>query len=308
MTTSLRHAPALDGATTWLNSEPLTPVDLRGHVVAYDIGTYTCVNWLRTLPYVRAWANRYRDHGLIVVGIHTPEFGFEHALDRVREAVRVDRIDYPVAVDNDYAIWRAFDNHYWPALYVADADGAIRHHQFGEGGYDRAEQVIRRLLQEAGARDLPGGSVDVEATGVEVAADWDQLASPETYLGSARAERFRSAGGPLGLNEWALDGAWAIQQEAAILQEGVGTITYRFRSRDANLVMGSSRGDTLFRVLIDGEPPGSSSGTDCDAGGHGTVSEPRLYQLVRQPGSIEEHILELTFEAPGVEAYVFTFG
>jgi hypothetical protein len=310
MTTSLRHAPALDGATTWLNSEPLRPVDLRGHVVAYDIWTYTCVNWLRTLPYVRAWADRYRDYGLTVVGIHTPEFSFEHEPDNVRQAVQAHRIDYPVAVDNDYAIWRAFDNHYWPALYLADAEGAIRHHQFGEGGYDRAEQVIRRLLGEAGARDVPGGSVDVDPEGVEVAADWDHLASPETYLGSTHGEQFVPArhNGPLGLNEWALDGEWVIRQDAVILKEAAGTIAYRFRSRDVNLVMGSTRGDAPFRVLIDGGPPGSSSGTDCDERGHGVVSEPRLYQLVRQPGPVDEHTLEITFAAPGVEAYVFTFG
>jgi thiol-disulfide isomerase/thioredoxin len=233
----MKQAPALDGATTWLNSEPLAPADLRGHVVAYDFWTYTCVNWLRTLPYIRAWADRYRAHGLIVIGVHTPEFAFEHELANVREAIEVHRIDYPVAIDNDYAIWRAFDNHYWPALYLADANGAIRHHQFGEGGYEQAEGVIEQLLGEAGGHDLPRGVVDVGAEGVEVAADLEHLASPETYLGSARGERFVPERNPrrLRLNQWALVGQWTIRQDAAFLDEGAGTIAYRFRARDVNL-------------------------------------------------------------------------
>jgi thiol-disulfide isomerase/thioredoxin len=299
----------------------LAPADLHGHVVAYDFWTYTCVNWLRTLPYLRAWADRYRDHGLIVVGIHTPEFAFEHELDNVREAVRAFGVDYPVAIDNDYAIWRAFDNHYWPALYLAGADGAIRHHQFGEGGYEQAERVIKQLLDEAGRRDLPPGAVSVDAEGVEVAADRDHLASPETYLGLARGERFvlvrsddpaesRAYAAPhdLRLNQWALGGEWTIRQDAAFLDEGAGTIAYRFRARDVNLVISSTRGETPFRVLIDGGPPGSSSGADCDQEGHGVVSEPRLYQLIRQRDAIDEHMFEITFAAPGVAAYVFTFG
>jgi thiol-disulfide isomerase/thioredoxin len=316
-----RRAPTLDGATTWLNSDPLTPADLHGHVVAYDFWTYTCVNWLRTLPYIRAWADRYREHGLIVIGIHTPEFVFEHELANVQEAVGVDRIDYPVAIDNDYAIWRAFDNHYWPALYLADADGAIRHHRFGEGGYEQAERVINQLLDEAGGRDLPGGTVHVDVEGVEVAADRDHLASPETYLGLERGERFVPARNDdatksrayvvprgLRLNQWALAGEWTIRQDATFLDEGAGTIAYRFRARDVNLVMGSTRGETPFRVLIDGGPPGSSSGADCDDRGHGAVSEPRLYQLIRQRDPIDEHAFEITFAAPGVGAYAFTFG
>ncbi len=304
------RAPALDGATTWLNSDPLTPADLHGHVVAYDFWTYTCVNWLRTLPYLRAWADRYREHGLIVIGIHTPEFVFEHELDNVREAMHVNRVGYPVAVDNDYAVWDAFDNHYWPALYLADADGVIRHHQFGEGGYEEAERVIKQLLDEAGGRDLPRGDVDVDPEGVEVAADWSHLESPETYLGSARGERSVPAreGRELRLNQWALAGEWTIRSDAAFLDAGAGTIAYRFRARDVNLVMGSTRGETPFSVLIDGQPPGSSSGADCDDEGHGGVSEPRLYQLVRQRDSIDEHTFEITFAAPGVGAYAFTFG
>ena len=274
-----RHAPALDGATSWLNSDPLTSTDLQGHVVAYDFWTYTCVNWLRTLPYLRAWADRYRDHGLIVVGIHTPEFVFEHELPNVQEAVGVHRIQYPVAIDSDYAIWRAFDNHYWPALYLADADGAIRHHQFGEGGYEQAERIIGQLLDEAGGRDLPRSLVDVDPEGVEVAADWDHLASPETYLGSARGERFarerdddRAYVVPedLPLNQWALAGGWTIRQDAAFLDEGAGSLAYRFRARDVNLVLGSTRGAIPFRVLIDGRPPGSSSGATATR--TGTVS------------------------------------
>jgi thiol-disulfide isomerase/thioredoxin len=316
-----RQAPALDGATTWLNSDPLTPADLDGHVVAYDFWTYTCVNWLRTLPYLRAWVDRYREHGLIVIGVHTPEFAFERELANVQEAVGVYRVDFPVAMDNDYAIWRAFDNNYWPALYLADADGAIRHHQFGEGGYEQAERVINQLLGEAGARDLPGDVVQVDAEGVEAAADWDQLASPETYLGLARGERFvpvrsddpaksRAYVLPqaLHLNQWALAGEWTIRQDAAVLEAGAGTIAYRFRARDVNLVLASMRGETPFRVLIDGRPPGSSCGGDCDEEGRGAVSQPRLYQLIRQRDSIDEHTFEITFAAPGVAAYAFTFG
>jgi thiol-disulfide isomerase/thioredoxin len=316
-----RRAPSLDGATAWLNSDPLTPAALHGHVVAYDFWTYTCVNWLRTLPYLRAWADRYREHGLIVVGIHTPEFIFEHELGNVQEALVVHRIGYPVPMDNDYAIWRAFDNHYWPALYLADADGVIRHHQFGEGGYEQAERVIEQLLDEAGGRDLPHGAVHVDAEGVEVAADSDHLESPETYLGAARGERFVAARDDdpaksrayvvppsLRLNQWALAGEWTIRQDSAVLEEGAGAIAYRFGARDVNLVMGSTRGETSFRVLIDSEPPGSSRGADCDDDGHGVVSEPRLYQLIRQRERIDEHTFEITFAAPGVAAYAFTFG
>jgi thiol-disulfide isomerase/thioredoxin len=316
-----RRAPTLDGATTWLNSGPVTRADVHGHVIAYDFWTYTCVNWLRTLPYLRAWADRYGEHGLIVIGIHTPEFVFERELANVQEAVGVHRIDYPVAIDNDYTVWRAFDNHYWPALYLADADGAIRHHQFGEGGYEQAERVIKQLLEETGDRDLPRGDVHVDAEGVELAADWDHLASPETYLGLARGQRFVPARNDdpaesrayvvprgLRLNQWALAGEWTVRQDAAFLDEGAGTIAYRFRARDVNLVMGSTRGETPFRVLSDGGPPGPSSGADCDQEGHGAVSEPRLYQLIRQRDPIDEHTFEITFAAPGVGAYAFTFG
>jgi thiol-disulfide isomerase/thioredoxin len=302
------RAPALDGATTWLNSAPLTPNDLRGHVVAYDFWTYTCVNWLRTLPYRRAWAEHYRDQGLIVVGIHTPEFAFERELANVQEEVAVDRLDYPVAIDNDYAIWRAFDNHYWPALYLADANGVIRHHQFGEGGYELAERIIRQLLEEGGARDLPRDLVDVDPIGVEVAADWDDVESPETYLRLAHGHGSAAAVENLRLNQWALDGDWVTRQDSVVLNDGVGTITYRFRARDVNVVMGSLRGEIAFRVRLDGHEPGASAGVDCDERGEGVVSQPRLYQLIRQRDSIVERTVEITFAKPGVGAYAFTFG
>ena len=312
------RAPNLDGATAWLNSEPLRPADLEGHVVAYDFWTYTCVNWLRTLPFLRAWHERYREHGLIVIGVHTPEFEFERELASVQEAIVVDRIDYAVAVDSDYAIWQAFANNYWPALYLADATGTLRHHQFGESEYERADGHVRRLLEEAGAHDLPSPVGDVRGEGVELAADWDHLASPETYLGFARGQRFASerddhAGSyvvplALRLNQWGLAGAWAIREDAAHLGEGAGTIAYRFRARDVNLVMGSARGETPFRVSIDGAEPGAWAGVDCDAVGDGVVDEPRMYQLIRQPDTVDDHTFEITFAAPGVGAYVFTFG
>jgi hypothetical protein len=279
------------------------------------------VNWLRTLPYLRAWADRYREHGLIVIGIHTPEFVFERELANVQAAIADHGVDYPVVMDNDYAIWRAFDNHFWPALYLADADGTIRHHQFGEGGYEQAERVVKQLLDGIGGHDLPPDVVHVEAEGVEAAADWDHLASPETYLGVRGGQRFLSARDDdptkprayvvprgLRLNQWALAGEWTIRQDAAFLDEGAGTVAYRFRARDVNLVMASPRAATSFRVLIDGRPPGPSSGADCDQEGEGTVSQPRLYQLIRQRDPVDEHTFQITFATPGVAAYAFTFG
>jgi thiol-disulfide isomerase/thioredoxin len=311
------RAPTLDHATDWLNSKPLTAGDLRGHVVAYDFWTYTCVNWLRTLPYLRAWAHRYRGHGLIIVGVHTPEFGFEGDVANVRQAVLDLDVDYPVVVDTDYAIWRAFDNHYWPALYVADGDGVIRYEHFGEGSYEQSERSIQQLLQETGAQGLPSDVVAAEPLGVEVAADWDQLASPETYVGSAQAERFVERRGEDGsyrvpdelhLNAWALDGGWSIRADAAVLDAGTGTIAYRFRARDVNLVLASGNGDIAFQVRLDGHPPDSAHGADCDQHGNGVVSRPRLYQLIRQPGQVDEQTFEISFEAHGVAAYAFTFG
>jgi thiol-disulfide isomerase/thioredoxin len=315
--TSGVRAPSLDNAKTWLNSPPLAGVSLRGHVVAYQFWTYTCVNWLRTFPCVRAWANQYREHGLVVVGIHTPEFGFEGDAKNVREAAAALGVDYPVVIDSDYAIWQAFDNHYWPALYVADANGTIRYHHFGEGAYDQSEQIIRELLTEAGARDLPEGFLEVVASGAEVAADWDRLGSPETYVGSSRSERFVGSrdqagsyllAGRLGLNQWSLGGMWTRRSEAAVLDIGAGTIAYRFLARDVNLVLTSNEGAIPFRVRLDGEAPGAAHGADCDELGAGAVDQPRLYQLVRQHREGDDHLFEITFDAPGVAVYVFTFG
>lgn len=309
---SQSHAtmPTLDRATGWLNSEPLGEAELRSHPVLVDFWTLTCINWLRTEPYVRAWSEAYRDDGLVVVGVHTPEFSFEHDLDRVRQATRERGIDYPVAVDNDYAIWSAFDNHYWPALYFIDADGVIRDHHFGEGHYAESEQLIQELL---GVRRAP---VAVEASGVEAEADWDHLRTPETYLGFERGGRFASPGaGPyqfpplLHLNYWALDGDWTIGPERVTLDRAGGRVGIRFQARDAHVVMARRAGDPIpFRVFLDGEAPGSSHGVDVDEDGNGLLQEGRLYQLVRESGVVRERIVEITFTEPGAEAYAFTFG
>jgi thiol-disulfide isomerase/thioredoxin len=315
--------PSLAGATQWLNSRPLTPAGLRGKVVLVEFWTFTCINWLRTLAYVRAWAERYQQHGLVVIGVHTPEFDVEHDLDNVRRAVTQLRVDYPVAVDNDYAIWRAFDNHYWPALYLVDAQGSIRHHRFGEGGYQESEMILQRLLAEAGSGAIGQDLVWVNATGVEAAADWASLRSPENYLGYQRTENFASADGVvldtrhvyalptrLGLNHWALWGDWTVTPQAIVLHQADGRIVYRFHARDLHLVMGPAAPGTpvRFRVGLDGQPPGAGHGTDVDDQGNGTVTEPRLYQLVRQPGPVTERTFEITFLDPGVQAYAFTFG
>jgi thiol-disulfide isomerase/thioredoxin len=314
---------SLDGATGWLNSQPLATADLRGKVVLIDFWTYTCINWLRTLSYVRAWAEKYEEQGLVVVGVHTPEFPFEHDVDNVRQAAQDMRVEYPIALDSDYAIWRAFNNRYWPAVYIADAQGRIRHHKFGEGGYREAETVIQLLLREAGRGDVGEGLVSVDPEGLEVQADWANLESSETYLGYEQAQNFASPGGagfdeprtyvvpdPLGLNHWALSGNWTIERGASVLNDADGGIAFRFHSRDVHLVMGPrSRGTSVpFRVLVDGELPGDAHGFDVDEQGHGTVSQQRLYQLIREPGSITDRTFEITFLAPGVEAYVFTFG
>ena len=315
--------PSLAGATQWLNSPPLTPEGLRGRVVLVDFWTYTCINWLRTLPYVRAWADTYRDRGLVVLGVHTPEFDVEHDLDNVRRAVKDLGVDYPVAVDNDYRIWTAFDNHYWPALYAVDAQGQIRHHQFGEGGYQQSEMITQQLLVEAGAEGIGPDPVVVDPGGVEAAADWDSLWSPENYLGYARTENFTSPDGALldtpqiyavpgglRLNQWALGGAWTVKRQAIVLNEPGGGIVYRFHARDLHLVMGPATPGTpiRFRVLLDGQPPAAAHGIDVDDQGDGTVTEPRLYQLVRQPGAVAERTFEIIFLDPGVRAYAFTFG
>jgi thiol-disulfide isomerase/thioredoxin len=308
--------PSLGGATGWLNSEPLGPAELRGQVVLVDFWTLTCINWLRTEPYVRAWSQAYRDDRLVVIGVHTPEFSFEHDIDRVREATKERGIDYPVAADNDYAIWRAFDNHFWPALYFVDAQGVIRDQQFGEGRYEQSERVIQRLLGVE--REL----VDVEGSGVEAEADWDHLRTPETYLGYERTEHFALPVGAafderrsyqlperLGLNQWALAGEWTIGPENVVLDRAAGSIAYRFHARDAHLVLSTGTGEPIpFRVLLDGEAPGPSHGVDVDADGNGSLIDGRLYQLVRQAGEVRERTVEITFLAPGAEAYVFTFG
>jgi thiol-disulfide isomerase/thioredoxin len=315
--------PELNGATAWLNSTPLTSAGLCGNVVAIDFWTYTCINWLRTLPYVRAWAEKYQTAGLVVLGVHTPEFPFEHDLDNVRRAAQEMRVDYPVAVDNDYMIWEAFDNHYWPALYLVDAEGRIRHQQFGEGDYEEAERIIQQLLREAGKAGFSADLVTPAATGVEVAADWEHLGSGESYLGAERAERFASPGGALvgerhdytlparlGRNEWALAGDWTVERGFAALHAATGRIAYRFHARDAHLVMGpATKGTSVrFRVLLDGQAAGAARGSDGDEQGNGMVRDQRLYQLIRQPGSIADRLFEIEFLDAGVEAYAFTFG
>jgi thiol-disulfide isomerase/thioredoxin len=294
--------PSLGGATEWLNSEPLGPAELRGHTVLVNFWTLTCINWLRQEPFVRAWSQAYRDDGLIVIGVHTPEFSFEHEIDGVRHATEERAIDYPVAVDNDYEVWSAFDNHYWPALYFVDADGVIRDEHFGEGRYEQSERVIQRVLGVE--REL----VSVEGLGVEAEADWDHLRTPETYLGYGRADRPASRDG-LGLNHWALAGEWTIGRENVVLDQAGGSIAYRFHARDAHLVLSSGAREPIpFRVLLDDQAPGSSHGVDVDEDGNGSLQEGRLYQLVREHDAVRERTLEITFLEPGAEAYVFTFG
>ena len=286
--------PSLGGATAWLDSEPLGPAELRGHVVLVNFWTWTCINWLRQEPYVRAWSQAYRDEGLIVIGVHTPEFSFEHDIDGVRHATKERTIDYPVAVDNDYEIWNAFANHYWPALYFVDADGVIRDEHFGEGRYEQSERVIQRLLGVE--REL----VPVEGVGVEAAADWDHLYTLETYLGYGRSGRS---------SHWMLDGEWTMEPENVVLDRAGGTITCRFHARDAHLVLSpGTRGPIPFRVLLDGEPPGPSHGVDVDEDGTGVLRDARMYQLVRQHDAVRDRTLRITFLEPGAEAYAFTFG
>ena len=308
--------PLLGGATGWLNSEPLSPAELRGHVVVVNFWTFTCINWLRQEPYVRAWSQAYRADGLVVIGVHTPEFSFEHELDRVRQATTERGIDYLVAVDNDYEIWSAFDNHYWPALYFVDSDGIIGDHHFGEGRYEQSERVIQQLLGIR--REL----LSVEGVGVEAEADWDHLRTPETYLGYGRGDQFASPDGTtfderrayelpehLHLNHWALAGEWTIGRERVVLDQAGGTIAYRFRARDAHLVLSAGAREPIpFRVLLDGQAPGPSHGVDVDPDGNGVLRDGRLYQLLRVHDAVQERTLEITFLEPGAQAYVFTFG
>ena len=317
------HLPGFDGATGWLNSPPLTAAHVRGKVVLADFWTYTCINWLRTLAYVRAWAERYEDDGLVVVGVHTPEFPFERDVDNVRRAATDLRVGYPIALDSDYAIWQAFANRYWPAVYVVDAEGRIRHHQFGEGGYAECEMVVQRLLREAGREGVAEDVVAVEPEGFEAQADWANLESPETYLGYEQGRNLASPGRPrldephtyaapesLELNQWALAGQWTIGRRACVAELAETRIVFRFHARDVNLVMGPGvRGASVaFRVLVDGEPPADAHGLDVDEQGNGAVAEQRLYQLIRQPGAIVDRTIEISFRERGVEAYVFTFG
>jgi thiol-disulfide isomerase/thioredoxin len=308
--------PSLAGATGWLNSQPLAPAELRGKVVLVNFWTLTCINWLRTEPYVRGWSHAYRKDGLVVVGVHTPEFSFEHELERVRRATTERGIDYPVALDNDYEVWSAFDNHYWPALYFIDTEGIIRNHHFGEGRYEQSERVVQALLGVE--REL----VSVEGVGVEAEADWEHLRTPETYLGYARSEDFASPGGtgvhehrvyqlpePLSLNNWGLAGEWTIGRENVVLEQAGGRIAYRFHARDANLVLSPGAREPIpFRVLLDSDAPGLSHGVDVDEDGGGLLADGRMYQLVRQHGDVRERTLEISFSQPGAEAYVFTFG
>ena len=315
--------PELEGATAWLNSEPLTPAGLRGKVVVVQFCTFSCVNWLRTLPYVRAWEKKYRDAGLVVIGTHSPEFPFEHDVEKIQAALDEMGVEYPIAVDNDFAIWRAFENQAWPALYFIDAQGRIRHRHFGEEDYERSEQVIQQLLAEAGVDGVGTDLVSAEPGGVELAANWDTLQSPETYVGYGRATGLVSPGGvdpdrsklyvdppQLRLNQWSLSGDWTVGEQITTLNEPGGRITCRFHARDVNLVMGTRAdgGTARYLVLFDGEPPNGNRGIDVDQRGSGTIAAPRLYQLVRQSGAIAERTFEITFLDAGAQAYVFTFG
>lgn len=315
--------PSFDGAVRWLNSPPLVSSELRGRVVLVQFWTFTCINWLRTAPYIRAWAQRYEPYGLTVVGVHTPEFDFERDVDNVRRAVADRAISYPVAVDSEYAVWRAFDNHYWPALYIADTDGALRHHVFGEGGYARSERIVQRLLADAGHAGWGTDLVSVHGDGAEAEADWDELRSPETYFGYARGENLASPGAvvlnqrqtyrrpaTLHLNQWALDGEWTIRAEAAVANEPGAVLAFRFRARDLNLVLAPApgAGPARYQVLLDGQPPGAAHGVDTDERGSGILDEGRMHQVIRQRGAIEDRTLEISLLDPGVEIYVVTFG
>jgi Thioredoxin like C-terminal domain/Redoxin len=313
--------PAFEGITAWLNSVPVTADALQGQVVLVSFGTYTCINWIRSLPYVRAWADKYADRGLDVIGVQTPEFDFEKELDGIRVALKGMDVRYPVAVDNDYAVWQAFENHYWPALYFVDAQGRIRHHRFGEGDYQESERVLQMLLTHTGV-DVDVPLTRLEPQGVELPADWDQLGSPENYLGYQRTQGFVSPGAArpdqrhrytapasLGRNQWALSGDWRVGPVAAVLEDPGGGIACTFHARDLHLVIRPVHHISVpFRVRIDGQPPGSAHGLDVDGDGNGTVSDQRLYQLIRQPGPISDRRFDIEFLDAGIEAFVFTFG
>jgi thiol-disulfide isomerase/thioredoxin len=314
---------SLERVSEWLNSQPQTVSALRGKVVLIDFWTYTCINWLRTLPYVRAWHEKYRAQGLVVIGVHAPEFAFEKDVGNVRRAVKAMQIDYPVAVDSDHIIWRAFRNQYWPALYLIDSQGRIRYHHFGEGAYDKTEMIVQELLREAGVDGVSREPVSVDARGFEAAADWANLKSPENYVGYERTQDFASPGGAvldkprvyqlptrLRRNEWALSGDWTMRKDAAALNAPNGRMAYRAHARDLHLVMGppAPGSPVRFRVLIDAQPPGAAHGIDIDEQGSGTVTEQRLYQLIRQQVPIADRLFEIEFLDPGVQAFAFTFG
>ncbi|MFL5685799.1 MAG: thioredoxin [Chloroflexota bacterium] len=318
------HLPPFVGATGWLNSEPLTPDGLRGGVVLVDFWTYTCINWLRTFPYVRAWATKYADHGLTVIGVHTPEFGFERDVENVVARSRGFNVEYPIAIDSDYGVWTAFANHFWPAVYIADADGRIRFHHFGEGEYAMIEMVIQQLLLEAGSDGFDPGLVSVDAMGFEVPADWETLRTAETYLGLLQANAYASADAArpgeahtygvtqrLALNTWAVAGPWTLASHAAVSAGAGAAVVFRFQARDVNLVMGPvMRGEAIpFRVRLDGEAPGEAHGDDVDGAGAGTLLDQRLYQLIRRRRPVDgTGVVEIEFDGAGAEAYCFTFG
>jgi thiol-disulfide isomerase/thioredoxin len=314
---------ALGSATAWINSSPLTAAALKGKVVLVQFWTFTCINWLRTVPYIRAWQEAYRDAGLVVIGVHTPEFSFEHNLENVRRAAREMKVNYPVAVDSDYAIWRGFNNQYWPALYLVDGMGKIRYHAFGEGKYAESERKIQELLTESGAHHARDGLSSVEGQGIEAAADWPDLQSSENYVGYERTDGFASPGGSapgrrrsytlpreLRLNQWALDGDWTVDKDAITLNQPNGRVAYRFHGRDLHLVMGPPAGAhaVRFRVLLDGQPATRAHGSDVDAQGNGVATTQRLYQLIRQPNPIVDRVFQIEYLDPGVQAFSFTFG
>ena len=316
-------APSLEGAVTWLNSPPLTMQSLKGKVVVVDFWTYSCINCLRSLPYVEAWAKRYADQGLVVIGVHTPEFAFEKNQANIAAAIKQFGITYPVAVDSDWTIWKAFNNNYWPAHYFIDAQGRIRHEHFGEGEYDQSEQAIRALLAERNGHAVAGALADVKAGGVEAQPDLADARSPETYLGYAKAERFSATTGmvhdqsatyqappELGLNKWAISGDWRVGSEAAAVAKPGARVLYRFHARDLHMVLGPPADGRAvpFRILTDGQPPGADHGVDVDAEGRGTVTSQRLYQLIRTNGPVRDRLFEIEFLAPGAEAFTFTFG
>jgi len=314
---------SLKDANAWLNTEPLTSTSLAGKVVLIDFCTYSCINWLRTLPYIRAWSEKYKDQGLVVIGIHTPEFDFEHNTDNVRLTLKTMKVEYPIAIDNDRSIWNAFQNQYWPALYLLDNRGRIQYHRFGEGDYIQGEKTIQQLLSQTRTGNIRHDLVDINGPGIEAAADWNNLASGENYLGYQRTENFSSPGGPmpdkhfiykfpnrLSLNQWALSGDWTMQEHVILLDQPNGQIAYQFHARDLHVVMGAQEQSKpiRFRVLIDDKPPGTAHGIDINEEGFGSVSEPRLYQLIRQTGPITDRRCTIGFLDPGLEAFSFTFG